>query len=329
MNLSAFDGSLYALFRADTDLVEIDPATGANVSTQALGPAPDYLFLRGLARDPTTGILYGFGLDDFPFAGGAAARFRIFQIDPLTGTISNSVPVEGTNFTSITFTPDGTLYGVTGFTGSEPGDLAEGRIATISTADGTVVDTGWEIDPGQNPYSMMIAFNSDDGLLYYVNGDSNTFSMRSINPTSGEIINVGSFSVPNFISPEGFVYDPEQGFFYVSDNYKLHSLTTGAVFTELGDVDSGPLSPNESLYLEFLPDLKVTDFSKAGSAANISFESVLNREYGIYSSTNLIDWSPVAGFERIEGSPPVNTETNVPLPSATEGFFRLGPPAGE
>ena len=61
----------------------------------------------------------------------------------------------------------------------------------------------------------------------------------------------------------------------------------------------------------------------------ISFESVLNREYGLYSSTNLVNWVPVPGFECISGNPPINTETGIPLPSSNRGFFRLGAPANK
>ena len=75
------------------------------------------------------------------------------------------------------------------------------------------------------------------------------------------------------------------------------------------------------------PSLRIDGVVPAG--ASLSWDSTAGREYGLYSSSNLIDWVAVPDFNRIPETAPTNTTSGVPLPAAATGFFFLGAPTGE
>ena len=75
------------------------------------------------------------------------------------------------------------------------------------------------------------------------------------------------------------------------------------------------------------PQLRIDGVAPAG--ASLSWDSESGRDYGLYSSPDLIDWVAVPGFNRIPATPPTNSSTSVPLPRPAKGFFLLGPATGE
>jgi len=325
LNLSAVGSSLYTLDAGN--VIEISTATGADVSTVAYGPTPNNARYQGIARDPTTGILYGIGPADFPYA---SETHQLFQLDPLTGKVSNEVPLPISNFKGITFDSSGVLYGcAAGAQSPGPTELLKGTIATINLTTGAVTPTGWATSTNDgSTVGHCAAYSSDDGLIYQVFTQGTSLNLRSIDPGSGSITEIGVVSGVTGSSTTGsMTYDPEQGHFYIGRTNSIITVTPDAVGTVLRE--RGGDEPTFTIEgLALIPSLKITGYSFAADAT-ISFESVLNREYGLYSSTNLIDWDPVPGFECITASPPVNTEAGIPLPSTTKGFFRLGAPANK
>lgn len=326
LNLSTIGSSLYTLDNNER-IIEINTTTAADVSTVALDPVPNNARFQSIARDPTTGILYGIGPADFPHA---SETHQLFQLDPLTGKVSNEVPLPISNFNEITFDSSGVLYGCAAsaqFPG--PTELLKGAIATINLSTGAVTPTGWATSSSDGSiFGHCAAYNSDDGLIYQVFTQGGALNLRSIDPGSGSITEIGAISgVTGSSFASSMTYDPEQGHFYIGRTNSIITVTADAVGTLLGE--KGANEPSYNLDgIALIPDLKIIGYS-FGADATISFESVLNREYGLYSSTNLVDWDPVAGFDCISATPPTNSETGVPLPSPTRGFFRLGPPVGK
>lgn len=330
-NLASDGSSLYGLARGTgSGLREIDPADGSTLSNVALGPPPYYRRMKGLARDPVSGVLYGLTYPDYP-ATNNNRSVQLVQVDPLSGTFTQTLTLSVINLADLAFDDAGVLYGLAANPPSgplDPGELEGGTIATINLSNGTVTAQPWAT--AKNPFlDQAIAFNSDNGLLYRVYpkpNDADLILMESIDPSSGSITPIGTvLTGQTGRSPSALTYDPTAGLFYLSLSDAFYSLTTGGTAT-LINVDLASLHDAHGLAIE--PRLTLTSFSVDGAGATIGFTSVENREYGLYGSTNLIDWAPVAGFENIPATAPENTETNVPLPSSTKGFYRVGAPVG-
>ncbi|MEO8676905.1 MAG: hypothetical protein ABI569_15125, partial [Casimicrobiaceae bacterium] len=111
----ALDGTLYGATQgagggppppADpSNLIRIDPATGALLASVPIHDGQSNIAIADLAVQPGTGILFGIRRED---SGGGVAG-RLYTIDTNTGlaTLRGST---GAFAASITFAPDGTLY---------------------------------------------------------------------------------------------------------------------------------------------------------------------------------------------------------------------------
>lgn len=326
-NLASDGTSLFALARGvGAGMREIDPATGATLNNVLTGASPRYREMKGLARNPVNGKLYGLTYPDYP-AGFDPTL--LVEIDPLSGSITNPVTLSIANLDELAFDSSGTLYGLAANRdGTLPDELEGGTMATINIATGIVTAQAWATSKNRF-LDQTFAFNPDDGLLYHVYSrpDENDFiDMESVNPVNGVVTPIGEIlSGQTGRSASALTYDSTAGLFFLGVGRVFYTVTpTGAVTV----INGGLEFPYDLAGLAIEPDLEVTSIALDGSGATIGFKSVENREYGLYGSTNLIDWAPVTGFENIPATAPENTETNVPLPSSTKGFYRVGTPTG-
>lgn len=328
----ASDGSTLFTAGPDSSLKGIDTTTLSYSSSVAVtNGAPSTRFsMEALARDPTTGILYMVARRNFP---GDTSLNSLYQFDPLSGKLTNEVYLSVDKLTGFTFLPDGTLYSASAAGATpDPGELASGIIATINLADGTVTALPWPTAaPSNSDGDQVLAYNDNDGRIYrvYRRIFDSLFEvyMEAIDPMTGTPDPIGVIDeLDNSGSPTPFdlVYDSEADLFYLSaQSVGLYSVTPQA---EAAFVVGSP--PVRLYGLEIEPDLEITSFNVDG-AASFTFPSVADREYGLYSSSDLTNWLPVVGFDCIPATPPINTESGVPLPGPEKGFFRLGPPASK
>jgi hypothetical protein len=190
------------------DLLVLDAQSGRVAKT--IGPTG--FAIAGLARDPTTGILY---------ASTSTADVRLpgylLKIDPATGAatpIGDLVP-PATNFneaSDIAFTPDGTLYGwIEG-----PDDLAR-----IDKTTGLATIVG---NAGISTSNTGLASNPSGVLFLSPHGD--TGSMYTVDPATGAVTPAVTLQGVQGFSINGLAFDGAGALFGTRRN-------TAASFGEL------------------------------------------------------------------------------------------------
>ncbi|MFP5273432.1 S8 family serine peptidase [Coleofasciculus sp.] len=200
-------------------------------------------FYTGLDVDPTSGLLYG-----------ASSSLRI--IDPTDGSYTTIGTIHSaTNSSilmrSITFSPDGTLYG----NATSTNILYTIDPATaFATQVGTISHTTWGID------------FAPDGTLY-----GSWFDLVKIDPATGNILStVGSFGSSVYeidFAPDGFIYG-------VNDIYsKLYKIDpSNASKTLIGiyesDTESVASIPSTS---NLIPGTHTINLSSGEIITNINF----------------------------------------------------------
>lgn len=323
------DGSTLFTAGPDSSIKGIDTTTATYSSSVAVtnGNPSTRFSMEALARDPTTGILYMVAKRNYP---GDTNLDSIYQLDPLTGKLTNEVYLSVDSLSGFVFLPDGTLYATSeAFNPPGPNELTPGTIATVNLSNGSVTALPWPTTLS-NGRPQVLAYNDNDGKIYRVYrkllDDADEVFMEAIDTGTGVPSPVGfldgleeSFTA----TPFDMTYDSKAELFYLAaQSVGVHAVTPQAEYAQIAD------SSPRFYGLEIEPDLEITSFSVNGTAS-IDFKSVSGREYGLYSTTNLIDWEPVTGFDCITATPPVNTASGVALPSAEKGFFRLGPPVSK
>ncbi len=149
-------GAEDVLFRINVDTgAHVPNAFGANVDYVAIGQVGGFLDIDDLAIDPTDCTLYAIANN-----GGAAGGDRLIRVDKTTGASTDVGEIGHSDVEGLSFTPDGTLYGVTG------GQAPVGGIFSINkdTGVGAAIT---ELDNGDDYEAVdcMIAEDDDaDGL---------------------------------------------------------------------------------------------------------------------------------------------------------------------
>ncbi len=212
------------LYRAgSTDALDyIDTDTFAITQTVALDGG-----IYSLATQPGTNALFGLTQ---PFGG------HLVTIDPATGISTDVVqlvdPVDPTPyFSTITFTPDGSLYAVaTPDCGWTPGAILEVNMATGELTDTALTYGGYG--------GQALEFNPDDGLFYHFynesGGGTGANFLETVDPVSGTVTPV-ALTGWDANAVNGVVY-AGAGKFYAYDSSPagdLLEITTDGVVTSL------------------------------------------------------------------------------------------------
>ncbi len=166
------DKNLFSIESFNPTLRKINPDTGATISS--VGITLDVTFPGGLVVNGGTGLAFNpvdeklyalLKVSDAPGSGtgggtGGGKTRHLAIIDPQTGIATLVGDTGVKKIASLTFNP-GTLFGVnSGFGGgSSIRDLS-----TISIVDGSVTNL-CRLDNG---IGTGLAFNTNDGLLYYI-----------------------------------------------------------------------------------------------------------------------------------------------------------------
>ncbi|MCK6483648.1 MAG: hypothetical protein HUU22_08675 [Phycisphaerae bacterium] len=168
-------------------------------------------FVTGLARQPGTGHLFAVTIDDF-----------LWRLEPQTGVaarigLMNQQPGAAPDIQGLTFTSDGTLYGVNAM----GGPLAQGFLARIDpvTADRVIV--------GLFPlgYLFYCLAATPDGMLWSVRASSNV--LVQIDPADAAILReFTNLTIPVSFGPD-HLFEQPQALTYCPDFFAAGRMPPG------------------------------------------------------------------------------------------------------
>ena len=229
------DGNVYAtLGNEGAQIVQVDPTTGAQLRVVASGltcPA-------GLATDPLSGDLF---FDDQCTGGGTdnASIFRV--IDPANSNSANptSVVVYATLPLTpnggLAFAPNGTLYAVSGYYGSQTA-LIEQISGTNSSTVAVTTVSGIT-----SSYSLAVGTANSDGSAQSLIVVSTAGVMTEVpiaNPSSATVLVSANSPGAGVIGPDGCLYSA--GYDTI---YKIANATGGCSFAATSPAPSIKLTP--------------------------------------------------------------------------------------
>lgn len=226
--------TLYSCERSGDDapfLHTIDPNTGATLtSTEIILPGEIVRGCNGMAKHPQTGAC--FVILNITEPEETTPRI-LAKIDPGSG-LATQIGGADQTFASIAFTPDGSLYGVTGDGGGTPETLF-----TIDTDNGS---TSFVMALGNGNDGEAIAYNFTDNLLYHTSGigDPNVNNIfESINLGNSTISPITiSGDTSNWNEQTALVQNSPNSFLTVQrGDPALHSITTTGVVSQIGPLD--------------------------------------------------------------------------------------------
>ena len=177
-----------------SNLIRIDPATGAQLSIVDITDGGNPISISDLAVQPCTDVLYGIrGSQDN--AGGFG---NLYTIDKTTG-VATLVARTGHFFGSIAFGPDGTLYMAAADLDFATGNQINFALETRNPANGALQSSV----PTAEFYGAL-AVRPTDGVIFAGNGDFHT--LFTLNPATGAETIVGDTG-GNFVGD--FAFRPE------------------------------------------------------------------------------------------------------------------------
>jgi DNA-binding beta-propeller fold protein YncE len=187
-------GWLYGLTNSSApanpnSLVTINPSTGAS---QVVGSTGLTTIIEGdLARDPTTGQLYGcYNLD--------TGRRQLFILNSQTGGATALPGSLSGDPSALAFSSDGTLYGI---------DTSLGELLTIDKISGTVL--GYKTLNLALGSTAGMAIDPYTGVFYVADGESGgTDKLYTLNPATGLLTAVGPLGVADGLAGLAFVPEP-------------------------------------------------------------------------------------------------------------------------
>jgi len=218
----------------------INPNTGATISTTEITLAGQTVRgCNGMAKHPETGVCYVMlNITPRPEEGPIPPRV-LATIDQDTGVATSIGGVEET-FASIAFTPDGTLYGVTGDGGATPETLFTINILNGSPTFVTALGNG---DDGE-----VLAFNPIDELIYHGSGNGAPYNnptgqiFEAIDPNTLQITPRAIQGTPvldeTFEEQSSMVYNRVNNIFLTGTIDEIFfAITSNGDVTELGAMD--------------------------------------------------------------------------------------------
>jgi hypothetical protein len=167
----------------------------------------------GLSYNPADGKYYAI----IRVTNGPSNR-RLVTINPVTG-VAALVGGLGDAFSSITFSPDGRLFGVTGDGASVPETLYEINPANASKTLKTALGAGG--------FGEIICFNPDDGNIYHWSGNS-TQVFEKIDTSSFTVTDI-SMTGPATSEVTGALYEGGGVFLIADQDEEYKRVTTTGV----------------------------------------------------------------------------------------------------
>jgi len=211
----------------------INPNTGAIISTTEITLDGETVRgCNGMAKHPQTDVCYmivNVGKPRVP------SQRRLATIDQNTGVATAIGNAEQT-FSTIAFTADGTLYGVTGNGASPPETLF-----TIDTNNGSTTQV---MPLGNGNDGETLAFNPVKSLLYHGSGNGIPYNdpsgqiLETINPLTLQITpRTIQGNLDNFEEQSSMVYRSVNVFLTGTIDKYFFSITDSGFVTKLGEMD--------------------------------------------------------------------------------------------
>ncbi|MFH1370605.1 MAG: PEP-CTERM sorting domain-containing protein [Planctomycetota bacterium] len=213
--------------------VTVNPQTGQQTQRGGQGETP---YQCAIDMDPISGFLFGVNYSDKPSI--------VTRIDPITGHWTDVASIQqGASMvflTSLAFSPNGTLYGMSNFNTLGVINLGTDSFAPIATIDVPSRSYGMDFSP--------------QGILYITDrdGTGETFQqwLRTIDPSTGSITSTlptGHYNIGDIdFAPDGYIYHTNFSWWL----FKLDPSTG-----EQTDYDnSGGLGPFEGIASDYVPE---------------------------------------------------------------------------
>ncbi|MEM7311453.1 MAG: hypothetical protein AAF682_32615, partial [Planctomycetota bacterium] len=294
------DGRLWAATRSGFPqgslLLELDPGTGAVLSSAPILAGGQDVRVSDLATQPGTGTLYASG----SFATGAFGA--LFTIDAPSGAAS-FVGESGLGWDGgLAFAPDGTLYMISAL-------IAAPQLVTLDPGSAAVLSA---VNYGPATGVHGLAVRSDGGMLGCVGGSAGGDNLIVIDPVTGA---TGSFGASGVGTVSDLAYLPEV----------CNDLTLDGSWTTLGGtVPVGDFFEGAWCFEAPYPvTLTVTDFAVVSDRFEVYDDGVL-----VLTTSDVPDWDDL-GFASPFDAPPYELDPNLALASGSfsTGTVELGPGA--
>jgi len=155
------ESHVYAVDRDGPYLSQLDSSTGAEIDLIGITLAGNILTGgSGLAMNPLNGELYATLV-----VLGERSNHRLVKLDPLTG-VATLIGLTGHIMSGLTFDAEGTLYAVSADDDAPTASWLF-SVNTTNAFASLVLDLGTAATPDNGE---IIAFNSNNGLLYHASG---------------------------------------------------------------------------------------------------------------------------------------------------------------
>ena len=226
------ESHVYALDRDGPYLSQLDATTGAEIDLIGITlPGITLQGGSGLAMNPLNGDLYATVV-----VLGERSNHRLVRLDPRTG-VATLIGLTGQNISGLTFATDGTLYAVS----ADENATFPSWLFTVRTTDAfasALLALNTASTPGDGE---IIAFNSNDGLLYHASGSFESLIIETIDLTTfGRSPLMLSDGVVFGIS--ALVYEPlNDRFMGTNANGSIFSMTPGGSVNSIQPVRPIPL----------------------------------------------------------------------------------------
>jgi len=218
----SLDGNtLYSIEQRSDQLRIVDPAdaSAAGSSTTITLEGKFVNGGGGLATHPTTGVLFAL----LRIEGEGRV---LVTLDPSTG-VATSIGNTGLKTAGIAFNSGGTLFAM-----SAAGSGAGPSIFTVSTSNGSLT---FVCSNASNGNGSSIAFNPNDGALYFSINDSRFFKFNGgiLNPTQCETQNISN-NTPD--TKTAMTFFESAGVFLYTGFNSLRDLTPDGVASFIGSL---------------------------------------------------------------------------------------------
>jgi len=221
--------------KSQSNLLGVDPFVNALYSyTPGIGPwslqSTTSLTMSGFIIQGANSISYNpqNGLYYIVLKVSAGGGRRLATVNPTTG-VCTLVGNLGDNFSSITFTPIGKLYGITGTSQNGAGAINPRTLYEINPVNATKV---FKQTLTNGADGQVIAFNPDDGFIYHWSGNNSTVT---------EKVDTTIFSVTNIVESGlghrevfGAAYFKSGAFFVADIDFNVFSMSSSGQYTSMG-----------------------------------------------------------------------------------------------
>jgi hypothetical protein len=210
------DAKVYSLDANTNVLRTIDPATGLTIKTAAvLVDGLPIIGGNGLATHPRTNELYA--LVRLPIQ----ATRELVTIDPASG-VATRIGDTGDRFASLAFSCKGTLFGVTGR--SPGGPFPTEFLFELDPRGIAPPAPLFSLSDGSRDYGgRALAFNIDDGLMYYLTTKEEATALFAVDLVTTELRRIGLDD--NFSSPLSATFVSENTMLAASTFSELATIT--------------------------------------------------------------------------------------------------------